>query len=62
MGGGAMGLQLRGFCFSWLFCASVRETAGRGRKKKRRKEKKRKEEKKKIWKIFQTWKFLKNKR
>jgi hypothetical protein len=55
MGGGAMGLQLRGFCFSWLFCASVRETAGRGRKKKRRKEKKRKEGKKrKNMNFFQT--------
>jgi hypothetical protein len=43
MGGGAMGLELRGFCFLWLFCASVRETAGRGRKK--RKEKKRRKEK-----------------
>jgi hypothetical protein len=53
MGGGAMGLQLRGFCFWWLFCASVRETVGRGRKNKRREEKKRKEKKKrKKYEIF----------
>jgi hypothetical protein len=58
MEGRAWGEAPWGCCFWWLFCASVRETAGRGRKKKKRKEKKRK----KIWKFFQTWKFLKNKR
>jgi hypothetical protein len=47
---------------AFLFVACVREKGNRRKEKKRRKGKEEKERKKYIWKIFQTWKFLKNKR
>jgi hypothetical protein len=66
MEGGCKGRHCPWSSLFWSLCslAVLREEERERKEKERRKEKKRRKEKnrKKIWKIFQTSKFLKNKR